>query len=167
MAKTRNTRSASFKAKVALEAVRERKTNSELAKQHTVHPTQIHQWRNQLQDRVEESFEDGRSRPKPDESQASMDELYAQIGRLKMEVEWLKKNLPSSLDARRQLVQRELLGLGRPSYYFQPASETAENLLLMRAIDEQYVKHPLERFGEVKDLLAIARVDVLTLKRSI
>lgn len=91
MAKKRNPRSASFKAKVALEAIRERKTISELAKQHSVHPTQIHQWRKQLQERVEEIFEDGRSRPKPDESQASTEELFAQIGRLKMELEWLKK----------------------------------------------------------------------------
>lgn len=91
MAKKRNARSASFKAKVALEALRERKTVSELAQQHGVHPTQIHQWRKHLYDRAEDVFEDGRSKVKRDESQRTTQELYEQIGRLKMELEWLKK----------------------------------------------------------------------------
>jgi putative transposase len=91
MAKRRNARSASFKAKVALEAIRERKTISELAKQHEVHPTQIHQWRRQVQERLSELFEDGRSKQKRDDAQASVEELYEQIGRLKMELEWVKK----------------------------------------------------------------------------
>ena len=91
MAKKRNARSASFKAKVALEAIRERKTVSEIAKQHTVHPTQIHQWRRQLLDRAEELFEDGRGKRCKDDAEASTPILYEQIGRLKMELEWLKK----------------------------------------------------------------------------
>jgi len=90
MAKKRNTRSASFKAKIAMEAIRERKTISEIAKQHSVHPTQIHQWRKQLVERAEDVFEDGRSKQK-DDAEASTDELYEQIGRLKMELEWVKK----------------------------------------------------------------------------
>jgi transposase-like protein len=91
MAKKRNARSASFKSKVAIEAVRERKTISEIAKQHDIHPTQIHQWRRQLLERAEEVFEDGRTKRIRDDGETSPQELYEQIGRLKMEIEWLKK----------------------------------------------------------------------------
>lgn len=91
MAKARNTHSAAFKAKVALEAIRERKTGSEIAKQFAIHPTQINQWKRRAIDGLEEIFEDGRCRKKADESTATLDELYQQIGRLKMELEWVKK----------------------------------------------------------------------------
>lgn len=91
MAKKRNSRSASFKSRVSLEAIRERKTISEIARQYSIHPTQIHQWRKRLLDGAEELFEDGRSKRPPDEGEATVTELYEQIGRLKMELEWLKK----------------------------------------------------------------------------
>ena len=91
MAKTRNNRSAAFKAKVVLEAIRERKTVSEIAKQFSIHPTQIHQWKRRVLDGLEELFEDGRTRKKPDESELTNDQLFEQIGRLKMELEWVKK----------------------------------------------------------------------------
>ena len=91
MAKKRNARSASFKAKVAFEAMRERKTINEIAKEGSVHATQVHQWKRHLLDHGEELFLDGRSTRKKDDSQESTKELYEQIGRLKMELEWLKK----------------------------------------------------------------------------
>ena len=55
-----------------------------------VHPVQISQWKKQLLDGVESLFRDGRNHDR-DESQAIQAELYEQIGRLKMELEWLKK----------------------------------------------------------------------------
>ena len=79
-----------FKAKVALAAVREDKTLSELAGKFGVHANQVSAWRQQLLDRVAELFEDGRSR-KGTEEGATAAELYEQIGRLKMELDWLKK----------------------------------------------------------------------------
>ena len=78
-----------MKAKVALAAVQGRQTLAELGSQFGVHPTQIGRWKQQLLDRATELFEDGRRRPAADET--SSDELYAQIGRLQMEVAWLKK----------------------------------------------------------------------------
>ena len=70
-----------------------------------------------------------------------------------MELEWLKKKSPRSPERLRPLVepdhpelsvrrQCELLGLSRSSLYYEPAAETAENLRLMRLIDEEYTAHP-------------------------
>jgi transposase len=80
---------AGFIAKVALAAVKEVHTVSELASQFGVHPTQIHKWKRRLVDGAEELF----ARPGESRQRDSTDvaELYEQIGRLKMELEWLKK----------------------------------------------------------------------------
>ena len=74
---------------MALAAVKEVHTVSELASQFGVHPTQIHKWKRRLVDGAEELFaRPGESRQR-DETDVA--ELYEQIGRLKMELEWLKK----------------------------------------------------------------------------
>jgi len=81
--------SAGFRAKVALAAVKEMHTMSELASQFDVHPTQIHKWKRRLVEGAEELF----TRPGEDRQgdNTEVTELYEQIGRLKMELEWLKK----------------------------------------------------------------------------
>jgi transposase len=81
---------ASFKAQVALSAVRGEQTTAELASKYGVHASQVMAWKKHLLDQVAELFEDGRAKSR-DESSAKEEELYEQIGRLKMEVEWLKK----------------------------------------------------------------------------
>jgi transposase-like protein len=83
---------AAFKARVALEAAKQTKTVAELAKTFQVHPVQISQWKKQLLDGAESLFGDGRRRDR-DQGQAIQSELYEQIGRLNMEVEWLKKSV--------------------------------------------------------------------------
>ena len=90
MSRKRRVFEPAFKAKVALAAVRGDKTTAQLASQYSVHANQVAAWKKQLLDGMEEVFVDGRSR-KSDEAPADEQELYAQIGRLKMEVEWLKK----------------------------------------------------------------------------
>ena len=92
MAVKRKRHPASFKAKVALEAAKQTKTVAELAKAFQVHPVQISQWKRQLLDGAESLFRDGRRRDR-DEGQAVQAELYERIGRLNMEVEWLKKSV--------------------------------------------------------------------------
>jgi transposase-like protein len=80
--------SGAFKAKVALAAVREDKTTAELAAKFGVHGNQLSAWKRQLLEGAPELFADRRTR---DANGVAEEELYEQIGRLKMEVEWLKK----------------------------------------------------------------------------
>jgi transposase-like protein len=90
MARKSETMGSGFKAKVALAAWKGDKSLSELASQFGVHPTQIGRWRQRLLEGAADLFEDARRRSKCEED-IDQDELYAQIGRLQMEVEWLKK----------------------------------------------------------------------------
>jgi len=90
MTRKRRQLGAAFKAKVALAAVRGEKTTAQLAAEFAVHGNQISAWKKQLLEGATSLFEDGRHR-KADEASASDQELFEQIGRLKMEVEWLKK----------------------------------------------------------------------------
>lgn len=90
MAVKRKRHPAAFKAKVALEAAKQTKTVAELAKTFQVHPVPISQWKKQLLNGVESLFRDGRQRER-EEGLAVQSELYEQIGRLNMEVEWLEK----------------------------------------------------------------------------
>jgi transposase-like protein len=90
MSRKRRVFGASFKAQVALAAVRGDKTAAELSGKFQVHPSQVMTWKKQLLEQAPELFEDGRRKEQP-QSTAKEDELYEQIGRLKMEVEWLKK----------------------------------------------------------------------------
>jgi transposase-like protein len=92
MGKKRSRPNASFKAKVALAAVKEVKTVSELASQFSVHPTQIHQWKRQLLERAEEIFSTPGSRARVGEDEEALQaKLYEEVGRLKVELEWVKK----------------------------------------------------------------------------
>jgi putative transposase len=92
MAGTRKRHSASFKAKVALEAAKQTRTVAELARLYQLHPVQISQWKKQLLDGLESLFRDGRRRDH-DADLALQAELFERIGRLNMEVEWLKKSV--------------------------------------------------------------------------
>jgi transposase-like protein len=81
---------ASLKAKVALAAVRGDRTASQLASQYGVHATQIGQWKRRLLEGAAGLFAEGRRRDRGDR-EVDTAELYEQIGRLQMELAWLKK----------------------------------------------------------------------------
>lgn len=82
--------SGDFKAKVALEALRGIKTVNEIGQEFGVHPTQVGLWKKELQEQASSLF-DARRGPKPADPSADPDRLYSEIGRLKMELDWLKK----------------------------------------------------------------------------
>jgi len=89
MAGKRRNIGAALKAKVAMAAAKGDKTTAELASKFGVHSSQVTSWKKRLLTGVPDLFADGRSRK--EDSSPDEQELYEQIGRLKMEVEWLKK----------------------------------------------------------------------------
>jgi transposase len=91
MTTTRKRHSPKFKAQVVLEAIRGEKTLSQLGSQFKVHPIQIAKWRKAALEHLAELFVDGRTRQTS--GQAETDALYQQIGRLKVELDWLKKKV--------------------------------------------------------------------------
>ena len=94
--KKRQVFSPEFKAKVGLEAIRGLKTVNELGQEHGVHPVQISQWKKAILEQSEKLFE-GKRWPKPVSEHQEPDRLYSEIGRLKMELDWLKKKSGISL----------------------------------------------------------------------
>jgi transposase-like protein len=92
MAGKRKQHSAAFKAQVALAALKGDRTVNELAAQYAVHPTLIHGWKKQLLMGAETLFTTG-SKAVTADTEAEKAELFEQIGRLKMELEWLKKKV--------------------------------------------------------------------------
>jgi transposase-like protein len=86
----RNTYNAEFKAKVGLEAIHGIKTVNEIGQAYGVHPVQVSQWKKTILEQAGTLFE-GQRGPKPVAAKEAPDRLYSEIGRLKMELDWLKK----------------------------------------------------------------------------
>ena len=79
-----------FKAKVAIEALRGIQTVNEIGQHRGVHTTQVGIWKKSLQEQAATIY-DGKRGSKRVDASSSPDRLYAEIGRLKMELDWLKK----------------------------------------------------------------------------
>ena len=92
MPRVRRRFDAKFKSRAALEAVRGLKAISEIAKQFKVHPNQVTLWKKQLLEGAEAVFEGSTSSGKKSDDEPESAELYEQIGRMKVELEWLKKS---------------------------------------------------------------------------
>jgi transposase-like protein len=92
MTTTKRQYSPKFKARVAIDAIRGEKTLSQLGSQYRVHPVQIANWRRTALDHIQELFLDGRKRKGKDtQGEADRDALYEEIGRLKVELDFVKK----------------------------------------------------------------------------
>ena len=152
MSKKRRQHDAKFKSMVSLEAIKGQKTLAELSSEYRVHSTQIVKWKKQLLEQIPKAF----SRKKSVEDRSAKnreDQLLCQIGKLTMELEWVKKNLSCSIEEKRKKIepeneeisvarQCELLGLNRSSLYYKTKGESEENLHLMNLIDQQYTRYP-------------------------
>lgn len=90
--KIRRVHPATFKAKVALEAIKEQRTIAELSSLYGVHSTQITKWKRQALDILTAGFSE-KQKQKEHDDRALIQELYQQIGRLKVEVDFLKKKM--------------------------------------------------------------------------
>jgi len=90
MSSKRKQYSGDFKAKVALEAIKEMKTISELGSIYQVHPVVIKRWKKQALEGLPEVFSN-KEENKQKEAEQIQAELYRQIGQLKVELDWLKK----------------------------------------------------------------------------
>ncbi len=86
----RKKHSAAFKAKVAIEALQERETLSEISRKYEVHPNQISKWKNEFLKRAPELFQ---KKFEEKSSDVDVEKFYAKIGQLEMERDYLKKNL--------------------------------------------------------------------------
>ena len=93
MTTTRKQHSPQFKARVVIEAIRGQKTLSQLGSHFKVHPIQIAKWRKAALEQMPELFEDGRKRNTRSGEEADNNALYEEIGRLKVELDWLKKKV--------------------------------------------------------------------------
>jgi transposase-like protein len=90
MKKERKSYTAAFKAKVALEAIKGQRTINEIASAFEVHPNHVNQWKKQAVTQLSEIFSNGRARANAAEEELR-NQLYQQIGQLKVELDWLKK----------------------------------------------------------------------------
>jgi len=91
MRRKRKQYSPEFKAKVALEAIKNEETIAQLAARYEVHPTVIHTWKRNLLDGASDLFAKGHK--KNDKTDAKVDELYRHIGKLKVERDFLSRKL--------------------------------------------------------------------------
>ena len=96
MKRKRRNFSAEMKARIALEAIKNQRTIQEIASHYGVHPNQVTRWKRQAIEGLAQAFRDGQARA-VESDVALQAELYQQIGRLQMELDWLKKKSGLSL----------------------------------------------------------------------
>lgn len=88
MKATRKKHAPAFKARVAIEALKERETLAELSRKFEVHQAMISRWKQEFLDRSPEIFS---SSPPEENFEVEREKLYAKIGQLEVECDWLKK----------------------------------------------------------------------------
>ena len=87
----RRTFDSKFKARVALEAIKNEKTIAEIANQYEVHPNQVSQWKKQALEGFQQIFADGRRKQSKEKHEITRDDLLKEIGQLKVENAFLQK----------------------------------------------------------------------------
>ncbi len=82
---------AAFKAQIVLELLKEERTVAQIASAHSVHPNQLYTWKAQALKNLPRLFDDGPAKASHAQPEQKLNELYAEIGRLTTQVNWLKK----------------------------------------------------------------------------
>src|SRR3989304_7387926 len=153
-----------FMAKVALEAIKEEKTIAELSSQYEVHRTQITNWRKRALEGLVGIFQ-GKEARTVGEKEKVIDELYRQIGQLKVENEWLKKKLDRlSVDEKKKLIesdnkelsvrrQCDLLSINRSNVYYEPVAVKDETVRFMHRVDEIFTECPFYGSRRIQEAL--------------
>ncbi|MGY6246835.1 IS3 family transposase [Bosea thiooxidans] len=176
----RRNHTPTFKAKVALAAVRGEKTIVELAQEFDVHTNQITQWRNQLLDGAAGVF-DGEAKAAAPAPVIDVKTLHAKIGELTLEngffIRRAREGRPSErkamIDRHHDLPlsrQAKALGISRGSVYYLPRAVPAADLALMRRIDALHLEYPFAGSRMLQGLLnteghVTGRLHVATLMR--
>ena len=143
---------AKFKAKVAIDVIRENETVSELSSKYEVHRTLLTRWKKEALEGLPGVFSTAKKKTEKD-YQPLIDELYKKIGQLEVENGWLKKRLRQSTSDRRRLTDKkhpkisikrqcELLQVSKGALYYKPKPLDAYTLTLMDLLDEQHTKTP-------------------------
>ncbi len=156
----RRNHSAAFKAKVAVEALKDGRTLVKLAERFQVHPNQITEWKKQLLERAEEVF----SKEKQAETGADVKALHAKIGQLAMENDFFITRARAHKRAeRKEMIDREhplpltrqsqMLELSRSSLYYESVPVSDRDLELMRLIDELHLQYPYMGSRSIRDQL--------------
>lgn len=152
MRKLRKLHSAEFKAQVALSAIKNEKTLHELAAHDEVHPDQIREGKMKALAAIPDAFSGRRLKDEASNGDL-LTNLYKQIGRQKVELEWRTKSWGPGLQERRAMLelghpelsvrrQCTLLGIARSGLYYEPKELSDENHLLLRLLDEHYTRTP-------------------------
>nr|WP_253578643.1 IS3-like element ISRj2 family transposase [Bradyrhizobium japonicum] len=159
--KSRRTHSPAFKAKVALAAVKGDKTLAELAQLFDVHPNQITIWKNQLLEGAAGVFGHDKTSA---ETPVDLKALHAKIGELALENDFLSPARSQGGPAERKAMidrghdlsivrQAKVLKLARSTVYYEPRPVSAEDLALMRRLDELHLDYPFAGARMLRSLL--------------
>ncbi|QLD42169.1 IS3-like element ISRj2 family transposase [Bradyrhizobium diazoefficiens] len=159
--KSRRTHSPAFKAKVALAAVKGDKTLAELAQLFDVHPNQITIWKNQLLEGAAGVFGHDKTSA---ETPVDLKALHAKIGELALENDFFVRRAHQGGPAERKAMidrghdlsivrQAKVLKLARSTVYYEPRPVSAEDLALMRRLDELHLDYPFAGARMLRSLL--------------
>ena len=161
--------SATFKAQIVLEALKETKTVTQIASEHQLHPNLVTKWKQEAVTELPVVFERKNTQAHIQEAQEQkVAQLYEQIGRLTTQLAWIKKNLASNLtpDERLALIAREesdlvpllwqaqLLSVSRSRLYYEARPAREQEVRIKHSLDEWYTKRPYLGTRKLVHLLA-------------
>lgn len=155
MKRVRRTFSSAFKAKVALEALKEIKTVSEIDQHYQVHPNQISGWKKEFLSNAGKVFDSGNEETEQiNRLKKENESLVQQIGQLTVDNNWLKKKAAMiPLSIRKAMIDKdqggvsichqcELLDVARSTLYYTPSTRSDDDLMLMKELDMLHLEDP-------------------------